>query len=434
MTTRPDVDGTIDLEACIERALRDLDEHADALRSFASRLIRTASPNPPTDTRAVARLVSAELRSLGIEDVRLVGPDPLNTNLLADAGDSDGSRVLILSGHLDTKPSGELEAWREGPWEGVRGGGRLHGLGAADMKGAIAAMVYAAAAFRRSKAPGVVRLVLTADEETGGDAGADWLAGQGLVTGDAAIVGEPSGVSADWDQVRIVSRGVCLVRFHVDGDQVHSSLSDQMEVVNASVTMARLMDRLDRVGVDVLTYRPHPLGDAHPTMNVGLEVNAGIGAGFLAHKASFLCDIRMLPGMERAVVEADLQRFLDDAMTTDGALRARLEIELWRDGSEVVPSTPVVPAIERACERILGRTPPLGVFPGGTDAPFFQALGIDTVPAFGPGLLSLAHQPNEWVSERSIEEAARLYVTTAVEMTMEQPAPNGSVAAPGSDR
>lgn len=404
------------LEGWVDRALRDLEGRAEDLRSFAARLLSTPSPNPPNDTRAVAELIRTELHGLGISDVRLVGPDAHNTNLLAEAAGSGPGASLVLSGHLDTKPAGALDQWEHGPWEGARSGGNLHGLGAADMKGAIAAMVYAAGAFRASGAPGALRLVLTADEETGGDAGAAWLASEGLVAGDAAIVGEPSGVHADWDQIRIVSRGVCLVRFFVDGDQIHSSLSDQVPAVSATVTMARLMTRLDQERAGFLRYLPHRIGDSGPTFNVGLDVTGGEGAGFLAQRASFLCDIRMLPDMRRPEVEEDLQAFLDRAVAADPALRARFQIELWRDGSEVPSNAPIVEAIQRASQRVLGRVPPLGVFPGGTDAPFFQGIGIDTVPGFGPGRLSLAHRPNEWIAEQSISEAARLYAIAALEL------------------
>lgn len=417
MTTPRSVGAETDLGLIIDRALDDLRRRHGELRSFASRLLSTQSPNPPNDTRPVAQLVMSELERLGIGDVRLVGPDPQNANLLAEATGSGRGKTLILSGHLDTKPSGPLGSWEHGPWDGTSSDGRLYGLGAADMKGAIAAMVYAAAAFRASGAPGAIRLVLTADEETGGDAGAAWLADNDLVAGDAAIVGEPSGVRSDWDEIRIVSRGVCLVRFHIEGDQIHSSLSDQVDAVSATLMMARLMTRLDRDRLKVLRYQPHPLGEVHPTFNVGLVVSGGMAAGFLARRASFLCDIRMLPSMNRAEVEEDLQRFLDKAIEEEPALRVRYDIELWRDGSEVAPSAPVVQAIQRASTRVLGHAPPLGVFPGGTDAPFFQSIGIDTVPGFGPGLLSLAHRPNEWVAERSIVEAAQLYVTTALEFT-----------------
>ena len=295
----------------VDRVLRDLEERDEDLRSFAARLLSTRVPTPPTTLGRLPSSSGTELQGLGISDVRVVGPDPQNVNVLAEVAGAGPGSTLILSGHLDTKPAGDLGQWEHGPWAGARSGGHLHGLGAADMKGAIAAMVYAASAFRASGAPGALRLVLTADEETGGDAGAAWLASEGLVAGDAAIVGEPSGVQADWDQIRIVSRGVCLVRFFVDGDQIHSSLSDQVPAVSATVTMARLMTRLDQERTGLLRYLPHRIGDSGPTFNVGLDVTGGEGAGFLAHRASFLCDIRMLPDMRRPQVEEDLRAFLD---------------------------------------------------------------------------------------------------------------------------
>ena len=90
--------------------------------------------------------------------------------------------------------------------------GRLYGLGAADMKGAVAAMVFAGAEVARAGLAGDLVLMFTADEEEGSGCGARWLAEQGLIPpADAAIIGEPSGLARDWEAIRLVSRGVCPV-------------------------------------------------------------------------------------------------------------------------------------------------------------------------------------------------------------------------------
>ena len=75
----------------------------------------------------------------------------------------------------------------------------------------------------------------------------------------------------------------------------------------------------------------------------------------------------------------------------------------------------MVRAVELAATDVLGAPPPLAAFPGATDAwPFHGQGGIPTLAAFGPGLLPLAHGPNEWVSILSLQQAPRIFVDTAI--------------------
>ncbi len=74
----------------------------------------------------------------------------------------------------------------------------------------------------------------------------------------------------------------------------------------------------------------------------------------------------------------------------------------------------MVQALSAAAAAHLREAPPLGAFPGGTDAPHLQLVaGIPTVPSFGPGLLTTAHAPNEWVSVQGIVDAAAIYADAA---------------------
>jgi acetylornithine deacetylase len=113
-------------------------------------------------------------------------------------------------------------------------------------------------------------------------------------------------------------------------------------------------------------------------------------------------------------VEADVRAFIAAAGAEDPRLDAEFELLSWTPPSEIAPAHAVVAALQDAAAAVLGSAPPLGVFPGGTDAPFFsEAAGIPTVPAFGPGRLPRAHTPNECVSTASIVEAARIYALAA---------------------
>jgi acetylornithine deacetylase len=327
---------------------------------------------------------------------------------------------LALCGHLDTKPVGEAAAeWKTDPFLPTTIGDRMYGLGTTDMKGACAAMLVAGAAFARvaESLNGSLSLIFTADEENGSKFGAHYLTNERLIDADAIILGEPSGVREDWDAIRIVSRGFSGFRVLVHGTQTHSSISDMLPTVNAVEAMARLMVGFRREFKP--RYPEHPLCPTGPTINIGLKAIGGYGYGVLPGNAEFWSDVRTVPNMSFEDFKADIE---DALKRCEPELRgATYETDFpphlrWTPATELLPDHPAVVASVRAAEAVLGEAPPLGTFPGATDACAFHVVGgIPTLEAFGPGQLPLAHGPNEWVSVTNVKQAASMYALTALE-------------------
>lgn len=400
----------------VDKVRAFLEERDAEILEFARHLVRVPSPNPPGDELAVADEVSERLGSLGVEDITRLGSEENRPNLIVRVAGSRPGRTLMLSGHLDTKPPGDLEAWEHDPWDPVIQDGDLIGLGAGDMKAALAGMVYAAAALRSADDfPGDLLLAFTADEEAGAAFGSKWLAENGHLSADVAVIGEPSGITREWQAIHLISRGAALFKVRIKGTQMHSSISDRIEGINATVEMARLIDRMDRDLKGYLTYQEHPLCPTGPTVNVGVMAQAGVFYGVYPGQAEFACDLRTLPGMSEEVLKADIRRFLDDAMAENPSLKAELVWELMVPASEIGPDEPVVGALQKAAEAVLGFSPQLDAFPGATDAPYFQLIaGIPCVAAFGPGMLPLAHSPNERLAAGGAAQAAKIYALAAI--------------------
>jgi len=126
----------------------------------------------------------------------------------------------------------------------------------------------------------------------------------------------------------------------------------------------------------------------------------------------------MVPGMTRQGVKRNLEDFLAELCREDPQLKVELELEggdralEWKllQGDE-----PFVVMLQQASERVLGRRPPLGGSPAFTDAFWFHSYaGVPAIPAFGPGLLPLAHGPNEYVSTEGIIQASKIYALAAL--------------------
>jgi len=400
-------------EATVVEFLR---ERADEILEFTCELIRTPSVNPPGDEVPISKVILEKLRMLGVTERQIVGALDDRPNVLAHVQGTEPGRTMMLSGHIDTKPPGNLDEWKTNPHEPVIIGDQLVGLGSGDMKGAIAGMVYAAAALANlGHFSGRLALALTADEENGSVYGSKWLAAEGLIEADVCVIGEPGGIQQEWESLHLVSRGVALFRVVVLGTQMHSSISDQLPAVNATLKMAALALKMQNELRSYLTFDEHPFCKHGPTINVGVMASAGVTYGVFPGRAEFASDIRTLPGMTEEQIQLDIQRFLDDAMAQDPELRATLEWNRMMGATEIDSNNDVIQVLQSTSEMVLGRAPMLDAFPGATDAAYIQtAAGVPCVASFGPGFLPRAHSPNESMHKDGPAQAAMIYALSAL--------------------
>jgi len=381
----------------------------DAICLLAARLVSVPSHAPAHDERGVAAAILESSRALGLGSGRTEGAVPEHPNLLIQLDGTEPGPDVLVVGHMDTKPPGDEAAWNRAPYPATIEGGRLHGLGAADMKGALAAMLHAAAALRAEGMPtrGRLTLAFTADEETDGRLGLAHLVEGGFVRPDMALICEPSGMAEAFDTVPIGSRGFFGFRLVARGRRLHSGLTEPNSMT-AIGALSHVIDRLPRL-VDFGGTFATPF-EAGPTLNVATSLEAGVAPGVVPDVAVARGDVRTVAGQTLADVIGALERGL--ARLREG--EPRLDISLVPDGDEwpattVDPGAPIVDALVAATEQVTGRRPRLGCFPASSEAHVLTRLGIPCVPAFGPGLLSAAHVPNESVATDDLKIAAKIY-------------------------
>lgn len=402
-----------------------LDERGDEIIDLTAALVRAPSMNPPGDERPVVPILLEAMERLGLRGAEVRAKTPERPNVILRLPGSGGGKSLILSGHIDTRPIGETREWRTDPHEPTIQDGKMYGLGSSDMKGAVAAMVYTAAALASlpdgpEARRGDVLLVFSADEEAGSRAGAGYLVRETGLKADAALIGEPQSLHEPWEFLPLISRTGSSFFVRVYGTQGHSSVSDRMPMVNAVAKMAWALDRMAREWRP--SYPEHPLCPSGPTVNVGMVARGGVSFGIYPGYAEFGVEVRTTPGMSPYQIRTDAEAFL--AGLSDEDPKFRWEFAFNRDPAtynqptEVSPDEPLVGCALDAAEEVLGRRPPFTYFPGGTDAKDFQGYaGIPTLPAFGPGLLPPCHGPNEFVHLGALVQAAHIYALTALAYT-----------------
>jgi succinyl-diaminopimelate desuccinylase len=213
---------------------------------LAKRLIACPSITPATGE--VFDVLEEALASIGFEVHRFTAgeaPDGPVENLFAARG--TGSPHFAFAGHLDVVPPGE--GWTGAPFEPEIRGGLLHGRGAVDMKGGIAAFVGACADVRGH--PGTISLIITGDEEGPATYGTprlmEWMAARGIRP-DMILIGEPTSEARLGDVVKIGRRGSVNMWIDVPGTQGHVAYPHRAD--NPVPKLARVLAALDALHLD----------------------------------------------------------------------------------------------------------------------------------------------------------------------------------------
>ncbi|MDI3522865.1 MAG: acetylornithine deacetylase [Bacillota bacterium] len=315
-----------------------------------------------------------------------------------------GGRSLILNGHVDTMPPGDLAAWPHAPWSGTIAGGRLHGLGAADMKAGLAGLLLAAEAIERAgvRLKGDLILESVVDEEGGGNGTLACL-DRGY-RADGALVAEPTHL-----EVQPAHMGFIFYAVRVQGKPLHSSR--KWAGVSAIEKAMKLIRALDELEHRWLLTRRH-LFLPGPSINVG-EIHGGEAGSTVAGWCEFKLCLHYLPGGPDAGrrTEAEVLAALRDCAQGDPWLREHPPlVTKYQEGSpfEVPVDHPLVQAASQAVTAEGGTPARITGMPAGCDARYFTSLAGIPCVILGPGEPEQAHSVGESVALAEYLEFIRI--------------------------
>src|SRR6266481_2522234 len=390
-----------------------LRQREDEMAALLSELVAIPTENPPgRNYPACAALLERRLRNFGLDCERFEPAgledksDEAPACLLACYG--RGERALYFHGHYDVVPAQSAEQFQP-----VRKEHFLFGRGSCDMKGGIVAMLYAIRALKEIGAElnGRIRLTLVPNEETGGAGGSAWLAREGLLgrNGVGMLLAEPtSGVI--WH----ANRGAISLRVQVFGKSAHVGL--QHQGVNAFERMHRVVALLQALKHEVEQRTTHAKMGAEQARNSILMLGGQSGGGsnfnVVPEKCWFTVDRRINPEEDLAAEKAKLLDVLERCKR-DGI---PLEWEILQEGNSAAcdEGAPLGKALARSIRTVTGDAPRFEMCPGLLEIRFYATQGIPAY-AYGPGLLSVAHGPNEYVDLRNVIESAAIYALAAIQ-------------------
>jgi len=380
------------------------------LVAFLQDLIRL--PSPSTKEGAVAERLAEEMGQVGFTRVRR---DRIG-NVIGCLGAGDGPR-LIYNGHTDTVSVSDPASWARDPFGAQIEGGVLYGLGACDMKGALAAMVYGTKALIDAdiQLAGELCMVGVVQEEP-----CEGLAMQVLVVEeglrpDFVVLGEPTNL-----QIKRGHRGRIGMKVTVRGKSCHASTPGLGR--NAIYDAARLI-----FGIELLV----PQLASDPFLGQGSIAVTQIESSAASRNAipdscSFYIDRRLTLGETEAKAMAEVQGII----TREG-VEARVHVTEYRATSytgyecrarEFYPAWaldddhPLVQATAKVVREMLGYRPRIGQWAFSTDGTYTMGKANIPTVGFGPGEERFAHTVDDQIRLDDVVAAARVYARLAVEL------------------
>jgi succinyl-diaminopimelate desuccinylase len=375
----------------------------DPMVALTQQLIAIPTENPPGNCYAQAKeLILQQLKQLGFQDTLVVGDC-----VLSFAG--SGERTLYFSGHYDVVPAQERTQF-----EPRIKGDNLFGRGSSDMKSGLAAMIYAAKTLQESglRLNGRIGLVFVPDEETAGSRGSRYLVEKGVLGQNAIgmLTPEPTGGVA-WN----ANRGAITLKVTIKGKPAH--VGRQHEGVNAFEQMMTVVQSLQALKKEVETrvtaFHIAPEAARHSVLMIGGRAEAGTNFNVVPDVSWFTVDRRINPEEN---LEEEKQRLLsvfDHARAGD--IDLAVEVLQEAEASGTAAGTLLEQVLTRSIEAVTGRAPQVEMCPGLLETRFYAASGIPAF-AYGPGLLTVSHGPNEFVPIERIVQCAGIYALTAAEM------------------
>ena len=405
-----------------------IDARRDDLIRLTQDLIRIPTLNPPgVNYREICDYIAARMEPQGwrVELIRAFGaPGDSDTHprwnvICTHEGAAPGDCVHFNS-HHDVVEIGH--GWTRDPFgaEYDAGEDRIYGRGSCDMKGGLAASIIAAEAFVALNPDhrGRIEISATADEESGGFGGVAYLAQQGRFADvDHVIIPEP----LHKDRICLGHRGVWWAEIETRGRIAHGSMPFLGDC--AVRHMGAVVDEMERSLYPALASKHTampviPDGARQSTMNIN-SIHGGARepeADYTGRRAPCVPDRCRMVIDRRFLIEEQLDQVkaeVHDLMERVRADRPSLSYGI-RDLFEVIPSmtardAPVVTTTASAIERVLGIEAGYVVSPGTYDQKHIDRIGrLQNCIAYGPGILDLAHQPDEWIGVQDMEDSAKV--------------------------
>lgn len=349
----------------------------------------------------LSELIAKKMESCGLS-VQVIGG-----NVVGELKTVAEGPTLILNGHMDTVPVGDITSWTFDPFGAEIKDGRIYGRGASDMKGGLASMIMAIDALKKSGSEfnGNLKMTTVIMEELGEKLsqrkGIIELIDKGIICGDAAIVGEATNLN-----ISLGHRGRTLLEVVVHGKSAHASMPEKG--VNAIEKMATIITSLKKLKMGYHEI----LGKG--TFNIGF-IEGGTKANVVPDLCRVEIDRRLTLKEKPEMVEKDILKILEQISNKDKSFRAELRRLYECYPTLTSEAEAIVKILNKSIQKVTNGKPRTIVNRFNTDGGFISNLAKIPVVIFGPGNEELAHTADEYIEISQVIKATKIFALTILD-------------------
>ena len=361
---------------------------------FLQSLIRIDSTNPPgNEHRVVEQFIErSEAADLPYE-VTVLSENRSNFSVTLKGSDENKGR-LLLSGHTDTVKIGSQE-WTHGPFDAEVDDGRLYGRGTTDMKSGLAALYLAIESLHEEgfEPARDVEFLATAGEEVDSVGAAHYVKTEGMESVDAIVIAEPTS-----GKVVAGHKGALWIEVSLTGKTAHGAMPEQG--INAVEAMGKVIGLVEELKEEWLEEKT-PLGKSSASANM---ISGGIQTNVIPDQCTLNVDIRTVTPNVHDDLYEEFNRRLGSLFSGENQPEVKTRVLL--DRAPVV--TEDDETIIRDALEVSGQDTVGGVSYY-TDGSLLNPDSKIPTLIYGPGIETLAHQPNEYVEVEAFEESIEFY-------------------------
>ncbi len=408
----------------------------DDLIALTQDLVRIPTLNPPGDCyRDICEFIQTRLSASGFDCKLIRAHDTPGDsekyprwNIIARREGNRPGACVHFNSHTDVVEVGQ--GWTTDPFGGEVKDGKIYGRGTCDMKGGLATSIIAAEAFLEicSDFAGAIEISGTADEETGGYGGVAYLSEQGYFNPERVqhvIIPEP----LQKDRICLGHRGVWWAEIETHGEIAHGSMPflGDCAVRHMGAVLHEMEQSLYPALAAKHTEMPVvPVGARNSTMNInsfhGGQAEpapdfTGLPSACVPDRARMIIDRRYLIEESEDEVRGEIRDVLEKVKLERENFSYDLR-EMWSVSPTMTEKdAPVVESVAKSIGSVLGKAPEYVVSPGTYDQKHIDRIGkLKNCIAYGPGLLELAHKPDEYIGIDDMVDSAKVMGQTLIDL------------------